>query len=165
MINRLFSRLPIFPSKRQALSTVDGYWIIYTIIEAVPKGTSITATTVGRGGDTVVLLEDIMDNENVSTQTRGTANISFSNFNNYSRLVEISERGGSVRTGLAAVGWRGAVRVYTVVDKKVLELSSNFSTASNVGKSWTTTMIHQHLSGPIEVLREWEAKLSSRNAQ
>jgi hypothetical protein len=43
-----------------------------------------------------------MDNGNISTQTRGTANI-FSNFN-FSELVEISEHDGSVWTWLAAVG-------------------------------------------------------------
>jgi hypothetical protein len=126
---------------------IKGAWDLnpYTVVEPpdeASRGASITATTVNDGAESMVLMAYIAPNSYLKAQTRRNANmsLSLSDFSNFSTPVQIVQGDGLAKSGLAAVSWPGAAKIFFVDDKKILELSSDNSTGV-VGANWTTTEV------------------------
>jgi hypothetical protein len=99
------------------------------------EGTSIAATAVNDGAEGTNLVAYIAPNGYLKVHTRKNVNISLSDSGPYSTPVQIV-KGSGQRSGLAAVSWPGTAKIFFVVDKKILELSSNNLT-NVVGTNWT----------------------------
>jgi len=100
----------------------------------IREGSGITATTVKASTGDMILLAYIAKNDFLEVQTRGTMNgTTFSAFSSPNKIVEGN---GHPRTGVAAVDSSGMPMVYLVNGRKIVEMSSNNSSAK-----WTNVDI------------------------
>lgn len=103
----------------------------------ISEGAALTSTVVSQSNTSMVLLAYASSDGYLTTQSRGTANGTQTQFNAFTVPEKILQGDGSMETGMAAFGSPEGPQIYFVTNQKILEIS-----ASDVNfLSWTQFVV------------------------
>jgi hypothetical protein len=103
--------------------------------EAIMGSASLTATAITQPNGIFVFLAYVASNSFLTVQSRGIVNVT--QYNAFSTPINVVQGDGESETGLAAIGFDGAPKLYFGIGQKILELSGSSVTATN----WTQVVV------------------------